>query len=202
MSDIEKPDVEPNFAALITDMFFAPVECRLEAVDGSIRIKGWRSEADLRRQLAKLAYAYGWNVEQEVVVPGWGRIDIVLHDPDAPNFPILIELKVELRQPAAVRKAFQQADGYGRWWKTTKNQPSEVVLCAATIDEATTRPVADAYPEVSLYGVGAVMGFLPQWRAKSTKRWMQARVRLEDARRVLAVHTQAVEDIERIEKAA
>jgi hypothetical protein len=194
-------DEVPNFAALITDMFFRPhVDCTLEADADRMVIKHWTCEADFRRQLARLAFVYGWDVREEVVIPGWGRIDIILDDADRPDYPILTELKLELRRPADVRRAYQQADGYGRWWKTTKGQMAEVVLTALDYDKDLVRSVGDAYPEVSFYPTGHYMGLLPQWRVKSTQRWMQARVRLEDARRALGVHELAVANIEQIEK--
>jgi hypothetical protein len=147
-----------------------------------------------------LAYVYGWNVREEVVIPGWGRVDILLDDPDQPDYPILTELKLELNRPSDVRRAFQQADGYGRWWKATKSQRSEVVLTAVEYNAGLVSSVSEAYPEVSFYPASTYMGLLSQWRVKSTKRWMAARSRLEDARRALAVHDQAVASIERIEE--
>ncbi|WP_433078983.1 hypothetical protein ACQP1P_38870 [Dactylosporangium sp. CA-052675] len=172
---------------------------RLVAVDGQIKIQNWRNEIDLRKQLARLAHLYGWNVSEEVVVPGWGRIDIVLEDEDLPNKPILIELKLEIRRPSEARKAFQQIDGYGRWWKATRNQGAELVLCVVDHEPAVTRPVADAYPEVSLHSAGEVMAFLPHWRTPADVRWAAARDRLADARKTLALHEQAVADIVQIE---
>ena len=136
----------------------------LEAVFGGIGFADERPailsttvEADFRRSLASFAYAYGWTVQEEVVIPGWGRIDIVL---DAAGQTFLIELKIDLTKPARIRRAFQQADGYGRWWSANRGRPADVFLCGAQVDDQAVSSVAFAYPMVGAKSVPALLGFM------------------------------------------
>lgn len=122
----------------------------------------YRSEADLRRSLADLACLYGWSVEEEVVVPGWGRIDLVLRR-DVTARPYLVELKLALRKPSEVRRGFQQADGYGRWWTKERSEANTPLLVAAAPDMSIVTPVADAYPAVPFRTIGAFMNGLCNW---------------------------------------
>lgn len=116
-----------------------------------------RTEADLRRSLASVAYAYGWEVREEVVIPRWGRIDIVL---DAPGETHLIELKIDLTKPARIRRAFHQADGYGRWWARNFGQSANVILAGLDVDEPAVNAVADIYFSVTPRSIGELIYFL------------------------------------------
>lgn len=114
--------------------------------DGRI-IAPYVDEVGLRRNVAVVARAYGWNVQEEVVVPGWGRIDLVLTEP-APSPAFLVELKLDLTKPAKVRKAFQQADGYGRWWAAHRSQPSYTYLVSVDCDPVHVSVAQQVYPHV------------------------------------------------------
>jgi hypothetical protein len=120
----------------------------------------WRTEADLRSALSLFAYLHGWSTREEVVIPGWGRIDLVLYDRSPGS--ILIELKRDLSKPSEIRRAFQQADGYGRWWKTNKGEPATVYLAAATANHDVA-PVAAAYPEIGFRLIREVIDGLATW---------------------------------------
>lgn len=122
----------------------------------------YRSEADLRASLAEFAAMLGWDVEEEVVVPGWGRIDLVLrHSPAAK--PYLIELKLALKKPNEVRRAFQQADGYGRWWSKEKGEANTPMVVSDAPDLSIVTPVADAYPAIPFRTVNGFMTGLRDW---------------------------------------
>lgn len=142
---------------------FGPAARRpmLDLGSGLFQVR-YQSEADLRRALANLARLCGWLVEEEVVVPGWGRIDIVLReDPTTP--PRLVELKLELLKPSQVRRGFQQADGYGRWWTKTKEEPAETYLVAAEHAKEHVSSIGDAYPSVEFLPVPHFMTSLWVW---------------------------------------
>jgi hypothetical protein len=115
-----------------------------------------KSEVELRRSLASAAYAYGWDVQEEVVIPGWGRIDIVL-TAGPENF--LIELKLDLTKPAKIRRAFQQADGYGRWWSSNRGHAADVFLCALEMDDTAVAAVAAAYLCVGPKSISQLLAF-------------------------------------------
>lgn len=148
-----------------------------------------KSETALRRSLASVAYAYGWDVREEVVIPGWGRIDIVL---DAPGETYLIELKIELTKPARIRRAFQQADGYGRWWVANVGRPTDTFLVGAEVDEAAIAAIADAYLiSVAWKTVGSLLHFLEHGRFgddPSPARALKAKARADRALRISDFH--------------
>lgn len=159
---------------------------RLDAEHGPI--VSYRTEADMRAGLAKLAYAFGWTVREEVVIPVWGRIDLVLCD-SAPG-SILIELKRALTKPSEVRRGFQQADGYGRWWVANNGEPAQVILAAgaASVDVA---PVATAYPEVRFLLIGQVMAGLATW-GNPRRRLAVASARADELWALGEVHDHAI----------
>lgn len=68
----------------------------------------FRSEADLRDGLAAIAYFAGWSYEVEHILPQWGRIDLLLIQPQR----WVIEIKTDLTRPRQVRSALMQASGY------------------------------------------------------------------------------------------
>lgn len=120
------------------------------------------TENDLRRSLASVAHAYGWNVSEEVVIPGWGRIDLIVEACET----YLIELKLDLTRPARIRRAFQQADGYGRWWTANRDRATDVFLVGAQIDHVAAGPVARSYPSVGLHTLGQVLNFFESGGSK------------------------------------
>jgi hypothetical protein len=128
----------------------------------------YKSEADLRSGIARIADAYGWFVEQEVVVPGWGRIDLVLRY-DAGVKPFLVELKVALEKPSDVRKGFQQADGYSRWWAKEIGEPNVPVLSAVKHSSQLVAAVGDAYPTVAYRNCHSLLTGLRTWSATPTR---------------------------------
>lgn len=122
----------------------------------------YRTEADLRSSLAELAAVYGWDAEEEVIVPGWGRIDLVLRS--APKArPFLVELKLALNKPNEVRRAFQQADGYGRWWSKERGEANTPLVVAKAPNMDIVTPVADAYPAVPFRTISAFIRGLWSW---------------------------------------
>lgn len=122
----------------------------------------YRSESDLRASLAEVAALFGWDVEEEVVVPGWGRIDLVLR-PSRVAKPYLVELKLALKKPNEVRRAFQQADGYGRWWTKEKGEANTPLVVADAPNLSIVTPVADAYPAIPFRTVDDFLNGLRDW---------------------------------------
>lgn len=180
----------PAAAMEMFDLLFSPQPgVRIDPENGPV--VWYRTETDMRRGLAKLAFAYGWSVQEEVVIPGWGRIDLVLSDPSPGS--ILIELKRLLAKPSEVRRGFQQADGYGRWWVANHGEPAQVILCAgaATTDTST---VDAAYPEVRFLLIGQVMAGLRVW-GDLQARGRVARARAAELRGLLEVHDHAVAEL-------
>lgn len=147
----------------------------------------WRTEAHLRSALSMFAYLHGWSTREEVVIPGWGRIDLVLKDRSPGS--ILIELKRDLSKPSEIRRAFQQADGYGRWWKTNMDEPATVYLAAATASDDVA-PVAEAYPEVGFRLIGDVMDGFTTW-GQPLHRVSAAAERRAATEQLLALHRYA-----------
>lgn len=153
----------------------------------------YTGETNLRSTLAQIARAHGWTVEEEVVVPGWGRVDLVLRDPGE-GAPYLIELKLELMKPAKIRRAFQQADGYGRWWSSNHGLAARTYLVGAREDIVAIRPVAVAYPEVGYLSASHFMGALATWG----NREMRARIaagRADALRQQLELHEVAIRSL-------
>lgn len=149
-----------------------------------------KSEADLRRSLASVAHVYGWDVSEEVVIPGWGRIDLVLQD----DWTHLVELKIELTKPAQVRRAFQQADGYGRWWTTNKSKAVDVHLVAVEIEWPLVNGVADAYYTVAPRSLAGLLGFLETGgteRGRAVRR-RRAKIRTRQAGRIGGLYAAAL----------
>lgn len=133
------------------------------------------TEADLRRNLATVAHLFGWLVEEEVVVPGWGRIDIIIRD--GLSAPILIELKLDLTKPAKIRRAFQQTDGYGRWWTQAHGEAVDTILIGRTVDENTMTAVQRAYPQVGWCTAGQLLSVFCQRGEEAARKLRRARVR-------------------------
>lgn len=123
---------------------------------GTISVGAGATEADLRRNLASAAHAYGWLVEEEVVVPGWGRIDLILRD--GRSAPALIELKLDLTKPAQIRRAFQQTDGYGRWWAQERGESADTILVGLKVDSVAMNAVYRAYPHVGWRTAAELLG--------------------------------------------
>lgn len=114
-----------------------------------------KSETEMRRSLASIAHAYGWDVREEVVIPRWGRIDIVLEA----GATYLIELKMDLTKPAKIRRAFQQADGYGRWWANNHGRSVSTLLVGAEMDQSAIDVVADTYYAVWARSIPSIIYF-------------------------------------------
>lgn len=146
--------------------------------DQVIMVTNGPAEADMRRNLATFAHAFGWLVQEEVVVPGWGRIDLVLRD--GVSVTRLVELKLDLTKPARIRRAFQQADGYGRWWTQSYDVPADVSLVGAKLDRQACAPVAGAYPSVGCTDISGLMWLIKYSGSKRTRL-------TRAARRVMAV---------------
>lgn len=150
------------------------------------------TEADLRRNLATFAHAFGWLVQEEVVVPGWGRIDLVLRD--GVSVTRLVELKLDLTKPARIRRAFQQADGYGRWWTQSYDMPADVSLVGARLDREACAPVMGAYPSVGCTDVPGLMGLI-KFSGSRRMRLTRAARRVEAVDQVAAVCRTAFGDL-------
>jgi len=163
-------------------------------VYGNVLNFRFRNESDMRSGIARAAEAYGWIAREEVEVRGWGRIDIVLRAVPgpvdsriAPEFvPLLVELKVDLRKPSDVRKAYQQVDGYSRWWAKEKGEPNTPVLCAHRADEDLIRSIGDAYPNVAYRSVEQVLRGLRTWNP-TIFRYRSAEARVRAARYQLEI---------------
>jgi hypothetical protein len=166
----------------------------LRVDDGKI-VMTYVTEADARSAFGQLAEVYGWIAEEEVVIPGWGRVDLVLRSAHAEK-PLLIELKRELRKPSEIRKAFQQADGYGRWWSTHRSESATSILVGIQTDWSRVRPVADAYPEVGVLDGPTLMDRLINWDRSPDHRALRAHDRLARLTTLLEVHRHAVDQLD------
>lgn len=160
----------------------------------------YRTEADMRASLAELAAFYGWDVEQEVVIPGWGRVDLVLRQ-DKGAKPYLIELKLVLKKPSEVRRAFQQADGYGRWWTREHGEANTPIVVAEAPDMSVITPVADTYPAVPFRTTYGFMHGLRKWHPVRA-RFDRSRDYTEMLREQLANYERAHEDLTNIVRGA
>ncbi len=148
----------------------------------------YTDEVSVRRALARLARAYGWAVvREEVVVPGWGRIDLLLQAASDQSMPLLVEIKLDLSRPAAIRRAFQQTDGYGRWWEKQTGAASRPLLTYCTGNAELIESVGDAYPAVRHQPVGDFMFTLCASQDSPAERRDLARSRLAQAERELAI---------------
>lgn len=163
----------------------------LHKTDGAPTIYLTRSEAELRRRLAAVAHAYGWDVSEEVVIPGWGRIDLVLED----DKTHLIELKIDLTKPARIRRAFQQADGYGRWWCANKSRAVDVYLVGYEMNWTTITSVADAYYTVLPRSISGLLNFFEAGGTDVGLKFRRARAmrRSDRAAEVSQLYTRALE---------
>lgn len=103
------------------------------------------NEDDLQRGMAELARIYGWRPEREVVIPGWGRLDLVLHASERDDYAVVVEFKMSLVKASLIRKAFQQADGYYRWLQQSHGRNARVILSPIDMDEALVNEAAYAY---------------------------------------------------------
>lgn len=149
------------------------------------------SEAELRSGIARVADAYGWIVEEEVVVPGWGRIDLVLRASPR-NLPLLVELKLDLLKASDVRKAYQQADGYSRWWAKENSEANTPVLVSNKADMTLISSIGDAYPTVKYRGAFSTLKGLRTWEVTPFRQACAQR-RLEERRRQFEINDHAVD---------
>lgn len=163
------------------------------AEDGKIGLV-YRDESSLRQAIASIADAYGWTVEQEVFIPQWGRIDLVLRERAESSSVYLIELKLDLTKAAKVRKAFQQADGYSRWW-TAKRGSNLTYLVAVKSDQELVATVADMYPAIGFRTVRELVGALGPW-GNHEHRMQVARARADEVRERLQLHHAALTHLE------
>lgn len=155
----------------------------------------YTDEASVRTGLARLARGLGWGVvREEVVIPGWGRVDLLLHEVCELDWPYLIEIKLDLTRPSVIRRAFQQADGYRRWWRQEYSQHCHPILAAVKFDAVAVGRVATAYREVTPIGVGSLMAKLPNfgWRQRQRAACAKRRVQLLEAELGLHRAAQAV----------
>lgn len=148
----------------------------------------WTDEASLRKGVAEIAWAYGWRVEEEVVVPGWGRIDLILHDAGT-GFTRIVELKLDLTKPAKVRRAFQQADGYDRWWAANRRTTCSTYLVSPNGEPGLLASTGHLYPAVGHLDLSTFLGLLAVWGARLARHAaaverlesLHAQVRLQQA---------------------
>jgi hypothetical protein len=198
LPDLGLNGTEPSVVAALGyfDQLFHPfVPHNWLRAEGDLFKISYTGETNLRAQLAVLARAFGWLVEEEVVVPGWGRIDLVLRSVSGMDVR-LIELKTDLTKPARIRRAFQQADGYGRWWTRHQTQRANVHLVAADADWSAVHAVQAAYPEVGCLDVREFIVRLTDWLSLDA-RYARAIGRFEAIRNLLAVHELALLNMRR-----
>lgn len=168
----------------------------VEFQDGSF-VLSYRDEASVRRGLARLARAAGWfEVREEVAIPGWGTIDLLLR-PSRGWTPVLLELKLDLTRPAAVRKAFQQIDGYSRGWTAEHGEQSTPVLSAGEEDIATVDRIGLAYPQVTYMPLSTAISHMVRARGAVPARYNVAVQRAAALRNELALHDAVVEAVRR-----
>lgn len=158
----------------------------------------YTDEASVRRGLARLARAAGWfEVREEVAIPGWGTIDLLLR-PTPRYAPTLIELKLDLTRPAAVRKAFQQIDGYSRGWTAEHGEQSTPVLSACKQDIDTVDRIALAYPQVSYKPMANVINYLVSAPGALTARYGLAAERANALRAEMDLHSAVADAVARL----
>lgn len=102
----------------------------------------YASEDQLRDSLAEWAWLAGWEVDTERHLPRWGRLDLAVA---CPAVSVVAEIKTELERPSAIRRAFQQTDGYRKVLPANVH----VWLVAATVGPAAYE-YENQYPQVSL----------------------------------------------------
>lgn len=183
------PDRTPMGEHVTTEGLSDSGRGRIRYQDDKFRIS-YKSEVEARSGLAAMAHACGWLVQEEVVVPGWGRIDLVLREASESR-PILVELKVDLIRPRDIRKAFQQADGYGRWWTRVRGEVNLPLLVGCNVDQAAVAPIADTYPEVGIYAASSLVAWLPIGLEPHNRLW-RATERTAALRQRLTVHEEAL----------
>lgn len=177
----------------------ANVKPRVSLQENGAFYVSWTSEAQMRAGLARVARAYGWWVREEVVVPGWGRIDLVLRRAVSEK-PWLIELKLALNKPSEVRRAFQQADGYSRWWAQHHGEANLPIVSSPKPRMDVIQPVADAYPGVPYRSVAELLGGFLRWEV-NRERVDAAYQRVAEARRELDLDERAHEQLRNLARA-
>lgn len=156
----------------------------------------YSDEASVRRMVATLARAYGWPiVKEEVVIPGWGRVDLLLQMSEK-SPPHLFELKLDLSKPSLIRRAFQQADGYGRWWEANKHQEPEVYLGSCTGNRDAVIEVWNAYSRVTFDWVERLTTRLALPEHSAEQREAVARERIQETERRLKLQRRCLEVLE------
>lgn len=163
----------------------------------------YTGEAGLSEAMATYAHLHGWFVQREIVIPGWGRLDLVLTEPGGSE-ALAIELKLTLRQAAAVRKAFQQAEGYRRWLKSNPSafgESARLILSSPTnrTDPDLVSSVNELYPSVSYHSVSEVLGHLTRYPSRDFGIGMRrelAAERLERAQREVQLRQAAIAEME------
>ena len=164
--------------------------------DGTFRFT-YTDEASVRRLVAKVARAAGWfEVREEVQIPGWGTVDLVVRSA-AGRPPVLVELKLELTRIASVRKAYQQVDGYTRGWRAVFGEESVAMLAACKQDADSINRVGQAYPKVHPAPVRDLVNALIVMDERITERRDRAVARTADIRRELAFHEAVLAQVER-----
>lgn len=164
----------------------------VETLDNDFELH-YTDEFSVRRGLARLAYAYGWAVvREEVVIPGWGRVDLLLQETDEDDWPYLIEIKLDLSRPSTIRRAYQQADGYGRWWEQTHGGGSYPILAAVTIDVDHMNSIGSVYPSVQWRTVSSMTRLLCGLGDDCAGRKVRAAARLAQVEAELVLHRAAL----------
>lgn len=160
----------------------------------------YSTEASLSDGIAAHAEVYGWTTRREVVIPNWGRLDLILTSPLGVN--IAVEVKLQLAQPAQIRKAFMQADGYRRWLGENYVDDldvTEVYLAAAKIGWDAVKPVWSLYPGVKFASVPTVLERIWNGDRDADVDRYQLRVmqlRQERLARIMQVRTEAIARVE------
>lgn len=152
----------------------------------------WSSEFDIRDGLAGIALRYGWRVETEHVIPGWGRPDLYL---STSEMAVAVEIKTELATPSKCRKAIQQTDNYRR----AMPEVSGAYLVAAHVNQSVMEPYATAYPAVTVMTVAQFFGALAGLCVSLPERHKRALRGLREAERELELRRRIVSDLSRYE---
>lgn len=137
----------------------------------------YATESTLRDALADFAHAYGWDATTEHHIPGWGRPDLYLTAPDSPT--IAVEIKLALAKPAAIRRAFQQADVYSK----ALGPSVDVLLTAPVMDRATLDTYDLQFTSVWCLETEQFIRYLKGCQKGLSTRHRRAYQRAEQARR-------------------
>lgn len=137
------------------------------------------TESDLRDGLHAYGEIHGWEVQSEVPVGSWGRIDLVF---TGPTYTLIVELKTAIPNSSSLRKGLAQVHGHRAAYGE-----GHAILCAPDVPDWAADMADVAYPDVLVWEVGSLMSTLRVHGGEWTARLGASAVRHE-----LAVRAQGL----------